>query len=239
MLGALVLAGPRGANAVCGDGVIDNNEQCDGGPCCTAACVFAPNFTPCGIPSGPCRIGGACFDFECFVGSVIPDGTPCDDGDACTTRDVCRNAQCVPGTLRCSATPKAATSFAVTPANQFRVQPGTVVAELDCSAAGGAGGTCSAAAFLPKPSSTANLEAAPVTTADISCDFTRQITRTASSPLDTNGMAHLKLKLNKLARRLVRKLPVTDAVQLTVCTKIDFPSGETITLVDVVNVARK
>jgi cysteine-rich repeat protein len=34
---------PAFANPFCGNGVIEPEEQCDGGPCCTASCTFAPN----------------------------------------------------------------------------------------------------------------------------------------------------------------------------------------------------
>ncbi len=214
--------------AVCGNGIVEANEQCDGTPCCTSTCVPAPNGTPCGKPAEACQLGGVCLDFTCFPGGSQPDGVACEDGDPCTVGDVCRAAQCIPGQQRCAVTP--------TPtAKALPAGAGAVIVTVDCSAAGGAGGTCSAAAFLPAPPA-ASLVTAPVaaSTDDLSCDFTRQITRTASRPLDATGTAHLKLRLNKLARRLVRRLPTTADIALTVCTKIDLPNGDSITLVDVV-----
>ena len=227
-----VVAAARPASAVCGDGIVDNNEFCDGQECCTAQCTVAPNGTPCGPPAGPCRLSGACFDFTCFQGDVLPAGSPCDDGDPCTVGETCSKLDCVAQTRRCTVTPAPAVAT-------IRPIPGSPAVTVDCNVPGGAGGTCSAAAFLPPPAAPApNTAAAEAGSADLSCDFTRQITRSVSKPLDDAGMAHLKLKLNKLARRLLRKLPVSDMVALTVCTKIDFPSGESITLVDVVNAAR-
>ena len=223
-----------GAQPLCGNGTIDNNEFCDGQECCTAQCTIAPNGTPCGAPAGPCRLSGGCFDFTCFDGDVLPDGTPCDDGDPCTVGETCRKLDCVAQTRRCTITPSAAVAV-------LKPVVGAPAIIVDCNVPGGAGGTCSASAFLPPAASTAPVTSAPVagSQTDLACDFTRQITRSVSRPLDDAGMAHIKLKLNKLARRLLRKLPASDMVSLTVCTKIDFPNGDSLTLVDVVNAARR
>jgi hypothetical protein len=231
---ALVPPGSAGTlPAVCGNGIVENNEICDGQECCTAACTFAPDGTSCGTPAGPCKLPSACFDFVCFAGDRLPDGTPCDDGDPCTIGETCNKLDCVAQSRRCTIAP--------VPAVTVRPVPGSVAVTVDCNVPGGAGGTCSASAFLPQPPATAAANAAPVEAgaADLSCDFTRQITRSVSRPLDDAGMARLKLKLNKLARRLIRKLPVSDMISLTVCTKVDFPNGDSITLVDVINAARR
>jgi hypothetical protein len=37
---------PAYLNPVCGNGIIDPGEQCDGGPCCTATCTYLPD-SPC------------------------------------------------------------------------------------------------------------------------------------------------------------------------------------------------
>ena len=59
-------------SASCGNGVVDQGEQCDdgnqaNGDCCTSTCTLAP------------------------AGSV------CDDGDSCTTGDFCSAGACIPG----------------------------------------------------------------------------------------------------------------------------------------------
>ena len=144
----------------------------------------------------------------------------------------CRKGECVGGTLRCAATPSV-------PVPIIRPVPGAVAVEVECNVPGGAGGECSAATFLPEATGAATSAAIEASSTDLSCDFTRQITRPVTRPLDANGMAKLKLKLNKLARRLLRKLPASAPVALTVCTKIQFPTGESLTLVDVVNAARQ
>jgi hypothetical protein len=218
---------------VCGNGVVEGNEICDGQACCTASCTFAPNGTPCGPAAGPCRLSGGCFDFTCFPGDVLPQGSPCDDGDPCTVGETCNKLDCVAPSRRCTIAPQ--------PLKPLRVVPGEAAIIVDCNVPGAAGGTCSAAAFLPAPPATAatNTAAVEASSTDLSCDFTRQISRPVSSGIDGAGMARLKLKLNKLARRLIRKLPSSDMLSLTVCTKVAFPNGETITLVDVVTAARR
>src|SRR5262249_1883339 len=50
---------------VCGNGIREASEQCDGGSCCTAACTFAAN------------------------------GISCTDGNACTQTDRCESGACV------------------------------------------------------------------------------------------------------------------------------------------------
>jgi hypothetical protein len=218
--------------SVCGNGIVEQNEICDGSECCTATCTQAPNGTACGRPATSCRLPSACFDFTCFDGALVADGTACDDGDACTAGEICRKGECVGGTVRCQATPSV-------PVPVIRPVAGAVVVEVECNVPGGPGGACSAATFLPEPTGTAMSAAIEASSNDLSCDFTRQITRPVTRPLDGNGVARLKLKLNKLARRLLRRLPVSAPVTLTVCTKIQFPTGESLTLVDVVNAARQ
>lgn len=73
-------------------------SNCDGDSDCTAWCTPPPE------PEGPCR---QCF-FECggggdceYVPDVLPDGTECDDGLACTTNDRCEDGECEGGGALC------------------------------------------------------------------------------------------------------------------------------------------
>jgi len=50
---------------ICGDGIVDPGEDCDGDPCCAADCTFA------------------------VVGTTSDDGDFCTDGDACDGAGVC------------------------------------------------------------------------------------------------------------------------------------------------------
>src|SRR5262249_37512044 len=63
---------PSVCSSVCGDGVLGAGEECDGG---------ANNGTP-----------GSCCTTAC---QLQPEGHACDDGDVCTSSDVCHAGQCV------------------------------------------------------------------------------------------------------------------------------------------------
>jgi hypothetical protein len=70
---------------VCGNGIVDPGEQCDGGsqpdPCCTDDCRFEPQGTPC--PDGDlCNGNETCSAFgQCVPGTHLV----CDDNNVCTT----------------------------------------------------------------------------------------------------------------------------------------------------------
>jgi hypothetical protein len=70
---------PSYANPHCGNGVIDPGEQCDGGPCCTALCAFAPN--------SPClrRFSGVATDVPV---ASLTGWTECYSGTYSTTRNL-------------------------------------------------------------------------------------------------------------------------------------------------------
>ena len=78
--------------STCGDGMVDENEECDdgnteGGDGCSASCQ---QEDPCS--NTECEPGWTC-DGE---GNCQPpaDGTACDDGDPSTTSDMYQNGQC-------------------------------------------------------------------------------------------------------------------------------------------------
>ncbi|MCH6564135.1 MAG: DUF4215 domain-containing protein, partial [Myxococcales bacterium] len=98
---------------LCGDGVVDRDEQCDDGntedgDCCSSSCAFESAGSVCddgdactqndtcdgsGRCTGPsldCNDGNLCTDDACDPATgctSIPNTDSCDDGDACTTPD--------------------------------------------------------------------------------------------------------------------------------------------------------
>jgi len=45
---------------VCGNGVVENGEQCDGGDCCKSDCTFKPANTVCRAAAGECDVAEVC-----------------------------------------------------------------------------------------------------------------------------------------------------------------------------------
>ena len=105
---ALCCAGllhPRlAAAAVCGDGILDPNEECDPGG---AVHAFGdPSQATCGfggssIPGSECFFDFTCCKFNCQYANP----GPCFDGNQCTTNDLCDNVgHCNQGTAVASGT---------------------------------------------------------------------------------------------------------------------------------------
>ncbi len=79
----------------CGNGMIDVQEECDDGnsadrDCCSARCRFDPADTLCtsggNVCIGICDGAGTC--------APIPNTSPCNDNQPCTTGDVCTGGVC-------------------------------------------------------------------------------------------------------------------------------------------------
>jgi hypothetical protein len=101
------------SNPACACGGVDCN---DGDPCTRDSCrdgvcvnAFDPTLPNCGGPDcnantdcddrNPCTVDVCDPNVGC-VNSPSPNRTPCDDGDACTTNDICVVGACVPGQFR-------------------------------------------------------------------------------------------------------------------------------------------
>ena len=102
--------GANGGDFPCADGTLDPGESCDDGN--TAAgddCRGDCTVEVCGDgildPQEGCDDGNAVADDCCSdVCSVQVDGTPCDDGDACTLLDSCDAGACTPAeNVTCTA----------------------------------------------------------------------------------------------------------------------------------------
>jgi len=87
------------AGTKCLNGVLDPGEDCqDGnvtdGDCCSSRCRFEPAGSAC------TNDGNTCTDDVCDGAGTCahpPNTASCEDGDACTARDVCRDGSCMPG----------------------------------------------------------------------------------------------------------------------------------------------
>jgi cysteine-rich repeat protein len=101
MTGGRVDIGGDEVNQSCGDGVLDPGEECDdGNPADGDGCDSNCTATGCG--NGVVTPGEACddrntLDGDCCSGTcqLEPDDTSCDDGQLCTTTDVCSGGVCV------------------------------------------------------------------------------------------------------------------------------------------------
>ncbi|MBX7193266.1 MAG: hypothetical protein K1X94_14525 [Sandaracinaceae bacterium] len=80
-------AAPSGAvyvfvrdTAVCGNGMLEAGEECDGGDCCTTSCTFASSSTVCraAVPGG-CDVAESCngTSNSCPSDAVVATGTVC------------------------------------------------------------------------------------------------------------------------------------------------------------------
>jgi len=93
--------GAEPVGSVCDDGdLCTQTDACDA----SGACVGADPVVCASGGTGQCGSAGTCDPAtgQC-VGGPVPDGTVCDDGDACTVEDVCLDGVCEPGDLEPSA----------------------------------------------------------------------------------------------------------------------------------------
>ncbi len=83
-----LLGAATAARAVCGDGIVDVGEECDGGACCSSTCILEPASTICRASTDPCDAAEYCTGSS---PACPPDtGTPDTDGDGvCDALDNC------------------------------------------------------------------------------------------------------------------------------------------------------
>ena len=124
----------------CGDGKLQDNEECDEGPAngsagssCTADCLYvcvssdpARNCSP----ADPCQGQGHCIDetHTCVAGTPLADDTPCGDGTRCEM-GVCSNKWC---TVACAATEACATTISCDPTSHACTMPTPLADGQDC-----------------------------------------------------------------------------------------------------------
>jgi hypothetical protein len=92
-------------DARCDDGVDCTDDRCVDGTCARALAPDHCLIAGVCVPAGTAEPGNACRACDPGLASdawsdVAPE-TPCEDGDACTTPDACREGACVPGMRVC------------------------------------------------------------------------------------------------------------------------------------------
>jgi subtilisin-like proprotein convertase family protein len=87
-----------GGSPATGGGAGESSEDCDDGDACTvdesaeSGCVHEPKVCP---EPAVCEVATCEPETGDCVPAAAPDEVACDDGDACTSDDVCRDGQCV------------------------------------------------------------------------------------------------------------------------------------------------
>lgn len=87
-------------SALCGNGVLNGGEQCDGGACCTAGCQLRVAGAVCRAASGPCDVAETCSGASpsCPANGFKSNGSPCSDGNLCNGLELCQTGVCNAGT---------------------------------------------------------------------------------------------------------------------------------------------
>jgi subtilisin-like proprotein convertase family protein len=78
---------------VCGNGVVEGTEQCDGGACCEADCTYSPSTDVCRPSAGVCDVAESCTGTSalCPPDGFAPSSQICrpDTGGGCDLTDFC------------------------------------------------------------------------------------------------------------------------------------------------------
>ncbi len=79
--------------AICGDGVVDAGEGCDGGGCCANDCVLIANGIECRAAPGQCDVAENCDGLS----ALCPDDQVAVHGTSCSAEEPCTSGACQAG----------------------------------------------------------------------------------------------------------------------------------------------
>ena len=82
-------------------GDCDVRETCTGSDGFCPADAVRPVGSQCGLSSNACEFGAVCDGGPSCLSLPAPEGLVCEDGDACTVEDVCRDGTCTAGLRLC------------------------------------------------------------------------------------------------------------------------------------------
>jgi choice-of-anchor A domain-containing protein len=85
-----IVAPPSGS--VCGNGIVEGSEQCDGGSCCTSTCTFSSSATVCRASAGVCDVAEMCTGSSstCPSDSFFSSSTVCRaSAGVCDVAEMC------------------------------------------------------------------------------------------------------------------------------------------------------
>jgi hypothetical protein len=250
----------------CGNGMLESDESCDDGArngtptsCCNADCTLRPAGQVCRPAATFCDVAEICdgANAACPADGPLQELTPCNLLDPCTIEDVCRAGSCTAGIQICSVI---AGQPCNAPADQIRCETKRPPLRIDVHATinrdrlGLAkGGSFSAVAFERGASGASILVRDPTRTSSggtITCtalgegqpdcvaahNVQLKLTDLKRKKIAADGSAVVRLNLNPLARRALRRDGVLDA---DVCAKIRFPNDRQIGLRCMVDVRRR
>jgi hypothetical protein len=75
-----------GTQTTCGDGVVNGDEDCDGGECCSSECKFLPFNSICRAVNGACDVAEVCdgLSAACPMDARAPNGASCGTNQFCS-----------------------------------------------------------------------------------------------------------------------------------------------------------
>ncbi len=180
--GTAISTGP-----VCGNGMVESPEQCDGGACCTATCTFQPSTTSCRGAMSDCDATEFCTGTSATcpaVDAAVTPGTACGGGSGFGGGG--------PAALSCDAPDTCSGTVGATAVCVDNFQPSTfacraAVGECDATEfCSGTGPTCPVVDAAQTPGTSCGLMPSGVCDAQDVCSGTTGSTASCSARVQPN-----------------------------------------------------